>query len=371
MRVAIVHDWLNGMRGGEKVLESLLEIYPQATIYTLFHKTGRVSPRIESHQIVTSWLNFIPGIHRYYRNLLPLFPSAVEAWDLTGYDLVISSSHAVAKGVHCRHAVHVCYCHTPMRYLWDAEDDYHLSPLRRALFGIVRPRLRRWDCEAASRVDSFIANSRFVRARIRAYYGRHAEVIEPPIDTDFFTPASPDRREDFYLAVGALVPYKRFDIVVQAFNTLGRRLVIAGSGPELKRLRNMAGSTVELRGWVTDEELRRLYRSTRALVFAAREDFGMVAIEAQACACPVIAFSVGGSSETVQDGVNGILFADQHADDVIQAIRKFEAMGWPAEQVRHRVERFSREAFQTKIRKFVAARIEEKQERQSFRAQPA
>ena len=371
MRVAIVHDWLTGMRGGEKVLDSLLEIFPQAVLYTLFHNRGAVSSRIESHPIVTSWLNSVPGINRHYRNLLPLFPSAVEGWNLQGYDLVISSSHAVAKAVRCHGVLHVCYCHTPMRYLWDAEDDYKLSAARRALFGILRSRLRRWDCEAATRVDHFIANSRFVRERIRTYYGRDAEVIEPPIDTDFFTPPRSVDRADFYLAVGALVPYKRFDIVVQAFHRLDRKLVIAGAGPQFKKLRRMAGSNIEMRDWVTDDELRRLYRSARALVFAAREDFGMVAVEAQACGCPVIAYSAGGASEIVRDGVNGVLFADQHPDDLIGAIRRFEAMEWPAEQVRYRVEKFSREAFQTRIRKFIARRIEEKQERQSRAVQPA
>jgi glycosyltransferase involved in cell wall biosynthesis len=359
------------MRGGEKVLESLLELDPQATIFTLFHERGKVSPRIESHQIVTSWLNRIPGIYRHYRNLLPLFPAAVESLDLRGFDLVISSSHAVAKGVRTRNAVHICYCHTPMRYVWDAEDDYPLSPLRRTAFGFVRPRLQKWDCEAASRVDDFIANSRFVRERIREYYNRDAEVIPPPIDTHFFTASSSVARQDFYLAVGALVPYKRFDIVVQAFNKLNRRLIIAGSGPELKRLRNMAGSNIDVRGWVTNEELRSLYRRAQSLVFAAREDFGMVTVEAQACGCPAIAFSAGGSSETIQDGINGVLFSEQHPDDLIRAVRRFETMGWPAKQVQSRVETFSREAFQTRIRKVIAERMGRKQESRSLAAQPA
>ncbi len=371
MRVALVHDWLNGMRGGEKVLESLLEIYPQATIFTLLHERGKVSPRIESHAIVTSWLNRVPGIYRHYRNLLPLFPLAVESLDLRGFDLVISSSHAVAKGIRTRSAVHICYCHTPMRYVWDAEDDYPLSPLRRAVFGLVRPRLQKWDCEAANRVDHFVANSRFVRERIREYYGRDAEVIPPPVDTRFFTPSNAVAREDFYLAVGALVPYKRFDIVVKAFNKLDRRLVIAGTGPELKNLRNMARSNIDVRGWVANEELRSLYRRALGLVFAAREDFGMVTVEAQACGCPAIAFGAGGSSEIIQDGMNGVLFSEQHPDDVIRAVRRFETMRWPAEQVRYRVETFSREAFQTGIRKVIAERTGKKPERRGLAAQPA
>ena len=359
------------MRGGERVLEALLDLYPEATIYTLFHERGKVSPQIESHHIVTSWLDRLPGIYRSYRNFLPLFHLAVESWDLRGFDLVISSSHAVAKGARTAGAPHICYCHTPMRYVWDAEDDYVFGHVRRAVLGTVRSRLRRWDCEAAGRVDHFIANSRFVRERIREYYGRTAEVIHPPIDTHFFTPSISSERENFYLAVGALVPYKRFDLVVQAFRNLNRRLVIAGNGPELRTLRNMSGSNIEIRGWVTDEELRSLYRRARALVCAAREDFGMTAIEAQACGSPVIAFGAGGSADTVQDGTNGILFAEQHEDDLIHAVRRFETMAWPIEQVRSRVETFSREAFQTRIRKVIEEQTGQKQNRHGLTLQPA
>lgn len=371
MRVAVVHDWLNGMRGGEKVLEAILEIYPQATIYTLFHEHGKVSPLIESHCIVTSWLNDIPGVYRYYRNLLPLFPSAVESWDLSEFDLVISSSHAVAKGVRAGNATHICYCHTPMRYVWDAEDDYAFGAIRGRILSALRPRLQHWDCEAANRVDHFIANSRFVRERIRTYYGRDADVIHPPINTHFFTPPAHSERKDYYLSVGAQVSYKRFDLVVKGFNKLDRRLIIAGSGPELIKLRKMARSNIDIRGWVTDEELRRLYRGAKGLVLAAREDFGMVSVEAQACGCPVIAFSAGGSSETVQDGKNGILFAEQHVDDLVRAIRRFESMMWPVERIRHRVETYSRAAFQTRIRKFVAERTEKKSEVRDIALQPA
>jgi glycosyltransferase involved in cell wall biosynthesis len=359
------------MRGGEKVLEAILELYPHATIYTLFHEPGKVSPLIESHRIVTSWLNRIPGIYCRYRNLLPLFPAAVESWDLSGFDLVISSSHAVAKGVGAASARHICYCHTPMRYIWDAEGDYAFGPLHRMAMSCMRTRLRHWDCQASRRVDHFIANSRFIRDRIRAYYGRDAEVINPPVDTAFFSPGPDTTREDFYLAAGALVPYKRFELIVSAFNRLGRRLIIAGSGPELKRLRNMAATHIDVRGWVTDSELRRLYRSAKALVFAGREDFGIVAVEAQACGCPVIAFGAGGSPEIVQDGLNGILFAQQHVDDIVRAVRRFESMVWPAEQVRRQVETFSREAFQARIRKFIADRIENKPDSLAARLQPA
>jgi glycosyltransferase involved in cell wall biosynthesis len=358
MQVAIIHDWLNGMRGGEKVLEALLEVFPGATIHTLFHEPGKVSPFIESHRIVTSPLNRIPGVYRHYRNLLPLFPAAIQSFDLSGFDLVISSSHAVAKGVRTENVVHVCYCHTPMRYIWDAEKDYAFGPIQRIAMNALRTRMRRWDCETAARVDSFIANSQFVSNRIRSYYGRDAEVIHPPVDTAFFAPQAAGHitRDDFYLAVGALVPYKRFDLIIEAFNLLGRHLVIAGAGPEMKKLQKMAKSTIDFRGQVSDDALRHLYRSAKALIVAAREDFGMSTVEAQSSGCPVIAFAAGGSAEIVHDGVNGILFEEQHADDIVRAVRRLEMTAWPEEQVRSRVENFSRETFQNKIRRFIEER---------------
>src|SRR5262249_8952022 len=351
-----------------------LQVFPEAAIYTLIHERGRVSPFIESRRIETSWLNRIPGVYGFYRSLLPLFPSAIESLDLSGFDLVISSSHAVAKGVRAPAAVHICYCHTPMRYVWDAEDDYSFNRIQRVVMRSMRHRLQRWDCEAAIRVDDFIANSRFVRERIRSYYGRDAEVIHPPVDTVFFTPsedAANNRREDFYLAAGALVPYKRLDLIVEAFKRLDRRLVIAGGGSELDRLRKTATRNIDILGWVTDDTLRHLYRSAKALVVAAREDFGIVTVEAQACGCPVIAFGAGGSSEIVQDGINGILFAEQHADGILRAVRRFELMAWPALQVRGQVEAFSREAFQTKFRKFIEDRTGISVESRNTALQPA
>jgi glycosyltransferase involved in cell wall biosynthesis len=358
MRVAIVHDWLNGMRGGEKVLEGLLEVFPHATIYTLFHDAGKVSPLIESRKIVTSWLNRVPGVYQYYRNLLPVLPSVCESFDFSDFELVISSSHAVTKGARVPMGKHICYCHTPMRYIWDAEDDYRFGPIRRMAMHALRGRLRKWDRETATRVDYFIANSRFVRQRIRSYYQRDAEVIHPPVDTNFFTPVSKTAAtasKKYYLAAGALVPYKRFDLIMEAFKRLDQHLVIAGGGPEIQRLQKLATAKIEVCGWVSNDELRELYRNAKALIVAAREDFGIVAVEAQACGCPVIAFGVGGSTEIIQDGINGIFFAEPHADDIVRAVRRFEQMPWPAQQVRSQVEAFSHEAFQSKIRKVIAS----------------
>jgi glycosyltransferase involved in cell wall biosynthesis len=283
----------------------------------------------------------------------------VESFDLSAYDLVISSSHAVAKGIHPGNTPHICYCHTPMRYIWDAEDDYRMSFATRLVFSSIRQRLRRWDCEASNRVSHFIANSHFVRERIRRYYDRESDVVPPPVDTDFFNLSQTHSREDFYLATGALVPYKRFDVVIRAFNKLGRRLVVAGSGPELKKLRNMAASNIDIRGWVSNEELRRLYRTARALVYVAREDFGIVGVEAQSCGCPVIAYSTGGMAEIVRDGVSGLFFKEQHEHDVLEAIERFERYQWPPGQVSQGAERFSRGEFEDRIRRIIKDRLPE------------
>jgi glycosyltransferase involved in cell wall biosynthesis len=353
MKTAIVHDWLNGARGGEKVLEALLELYPDSTIFTLFYERGRISPQISSKRIVTSWLDRVPGVYRFYRNLAPLFPSAIESLKLNGFDLVISSSHAVAKSVDSGAARHISYCHTPMRYIWDAADDYRPGAIRRAALKCVRPRLRQWDAESSNRVHHFVANSSFVRERIRRCYGRDAEVIYPPVNTDFFTPASDRTRDEFYLAAGALVAYKRVDAVIAAFNQLGKPLVVAGAGPEMRRLRRHAGPNVKFFGWVSDQQLRELYRRARALVFAAREDFGIVPLEAQACGCPVIAYAAGGALETVVEWESGVFFDRQDPDAIVQAIRQFEHLRWNQDRLRSQALGFSRELFKSRFRAFV------------------
>jgi len=352
MKTAIVHDWLNGMRGGEKVLEALIELYPEATIYTLFCERVKVSETIAGRKIVTSWLDRIPGIYRHYRNLLPLFPRAVESFDLSEFDLVISSSHAVAKNAKAPNAMHVSYCHTPMRYLWDS-DGYAMKRHQRLAFGTIRGRLQRWDREASTRVNYFIANSQFVRERIRQYYGRDSDVIYPPVDIRFYTPSSESTRGDFYLAAGAMVSYKRFDVILDAFKQLGKRLVVAGAGPDLKWLQRFAGRNIEFLGRVRDSELRNLYRTARAFVFAAREDFGIMPVEARACGCPVIALGDGGALETVCDGLSGVLFPRQEAESLVQAVLRFERTQWPHDQVRSGVEEFSRERFKEQIRSFI------------------
>ena len=351
MQIAIVHDWLNGMRGGEKVLEALLELWPHARLFTLFHEPGKVSPLIESKPIVVSPLGRLPGIQSRYRDLLPLFPWAIEAMDLGSPDLVFSSSHAVAKGARTRGALHICYCHTPMRYIWDAREDYAPNLVRRTGLRVFGPRLRKWDRQSSGRVHHFLANSQLVADRIRNYYDRSATVIYPPVDTAFFSP--PRQESEFFLSVGALVGYKRVDLAVDACTQTSRRLVVVGEGPEKKKLMRRAGSTVLFRGWVSPEELRSLYRSATALIVAAREDFGIAAVEARCCGCPLVAFSKSGVAETLQDGITAVLFDEQTVPALRAAMDRVEHLEWDPHLVQKDTGIFSSERFRSEIDQFV------------------
>jgi glycosyltransferase involved in cell wall biosynthesis len=333
-RVALVHDWLTGMRGGEKCLEALLAIFPQADIHTLLHIPGSVSRCIESRPIRTSFIGRLPGAERHYRHYLPLFPRAVESLDLSGYDLVVSLSHCVAKGVLVpRSACHVCYCFTPMRYAWDQYHSYlaRMNWPTRTGMRLFMGYLRAWDRATAGRPDSFLTISRFVADRIRRYYDREAEVIYPPVETDFFTPPAAPSEGSRYLVVSALVPYKCLDLVVRAAPHLPHPVLIIGSGPEEARLRGLDRGNVEFAGWRSREELRDAYRDCRALLFPGEEDFGLTPVEAMACGRPVIGYARGGLSESVVPPGNpggapatGILFDGQDVDSLVAAVRRFE-----------------------------------------------
>jgi len=302
LEVALVHDWLTGMRGGEKVLEELCRLFPGAPIYTLLHLKGTVSPLIESHPIHTSFLQHAPLKSTRYRYYLPLFPAAAGSLGIKPARLVVSSSHCVAKGIKPPPgAVHVSYVHTPMRYVWDMYEEY-FGPGRggaaRLVMPWLRPRLQAWDVRTAERVHYFVANSRNVAQRIRRHYRRQAEVIPPPVDTTRFTPRS-GLDQGYYLMVSALVPYKRVDLAVAVCTASGRRLKVVGSGPELERLKSLAGPTVEFLGWQPDENLPGLYAGARGLMFPGEEDFGITPVEAMAAGCPVAALARGGALETV------------------------------------------------------------------------
>ena len=328
-RVVLVHDWLTGMRGGEKCLEPLARRWPSARLLTLLHRPGSVSAAIERLRIRPSVLNRLPGVGRYYRYLLPLMPFAA-GWKVADADLVVSLSHCVAKSARPPAGVpHVCYCFTPMRYAWHMKDAYfRRRGLKAAAVDRLLSAIREWDRRTAERVTHFVAISRTVRDRVRECYGRDSVVIYPPVDTDFYTPA-PVPREDFYLVVSALAPYKRFDLAVEACSRLGRRLVVIGSGQDAARLRAVAGPGVALLGWQPDEVIRDHLRRARALLFPGEEDFGIVPLEAQACGCPVIALGRGGATETVRalgeaPDPTGVFFAEQTAEALIDAIERFE-----------------------------------------------
>jgi glycosyltransferase involved in cell wall biosynthesis len=360
LRVALVHDWLTGMRGGEKVLEEIGELFPTAPIYTLFHFPGSVSEKLEEHPIHTSFLQKAPGLRKHYRRYLPLFPQAIESFDLTAYDVVVSTSHCVAKGViSAPRSFHLCYCHTPMRYVWDQEHAYfprRSGPAAR-LRGLILSAMRSWDVTSAMRVDRFVANSSFVAQRIRRYYDREAVVLHPPIDTDFFYPTDTERK-DFVLVVSALAPYKRIELAIEACRKLDRELRIVGTGPEKKRLEALAGESVRFLGWVASEELRDLYRQAACLLQPGIEDFGMAVVEALACGCPIVALGKGGVLDIVEPGVHGVLYPEQDdTDAVAEAIDKSVKLRSNFLDQRERAEGFSTRRFKERLRELLATHV--------------
>ena len=364
MRVALVHDWLTGMRGGEKVLEVLCELYPDAHLYTLVHVPGTVSPTIERRPITPSFLQRLPAIDTQYRRYLPLMPLAVESIRLTGYDLVISSSHCVAKGVRIEDgALHICYCHTPMRYIWDLYQDYfgagRSSVVVRTAMSLCAPHLRHWDVRTSDRVHHFIANSHHVRQRIQRHYGRDAAVIYPPVDTEHFSGSGVPG--DYFLVAGAFAPYKRLDVAIHAFNVLGLPLKIVGTGQEEAALKQLARPNIEFLGWQSDAQLRDCYARCRALIFPAEEDFGIMPLEAMACGRPVIAYGRGGALETIVDGVTGLFFAEQTPDALREAMGRFVTMESRFEpaRIRRHAELFNRDRFAAELQAFIGAKLEE------------
>ncbi|MBU1698837.1 MAG: glycosyltransferase [Candidatus Eisenbacteria bacterium] len=354
MKVALVHDWLTGMRGGEKCLEVLCEIYPEAPIYTLVYRKGAVSPLINSHEIRTSFIQNLPRGIKHYRWYLPLFPAAIERFDLRGYDLIISTSHCVAKGVIVHpESRHLCYCHTPIRYIWGSYEEYFGGPRSSSMSGrmmtLLSPWMRVWDVISSRRVDHFVANSHAVAERIRRYYDRTASVVHPWVDTDAFQIGSEPGPDAPYLILTALVPYKKTELAITAATRLGRKVVVVGEGPERRRLERLAGSDVRFLGWLETGELRTHYRNCRALLFPGEEDFGIVPLEAMACGRPVIAYGRGGALETVVDGTTGIFFNEPTPESLSEAILKLESMEWDSEKIRERALAFSRQRYRDQM----------------------
>ena len=374
LRVAIVHDWLPLVGGAERVLEQMLHIYPDADIFTLFDFVSRKdAPFLVDKNVTTSKLQKFPKVKKYYRNLLPFFPFAVEQFDLRHYDLVLSSSSAVAKGVITSpDQLHVCYCHSPMRYAWDLQEHYlkHTglnSGLRSLFIRYVLYKLRIWDVVSSKRVDSFIANSTYIRDRITKTYRRESTVINPPVDIDRFSMCA--KKDDFYFTASRQVPYKRIDLIVEAFKQMpDKKLVVLGDGPEHKKIKALAGPNVEILGYQTDATMVDYMRRAKAFIFAAQEDFGIVPVEAQACGTPVIAFGKGGARETVLDKRTGLLFDEQTVPSLIDALERFERLqdDFNPNDIRRHASTFSNERFRLEIKQYIDNTLRDR-ERSQFR----
>jgi glycosyltransferase involved in cell wall biosynthesis len=351
VKVAIVHYWLVGMRGGERVLESLCALYPEAVIITHVADRARLSRRLLRHEIRETFIARLPFARQRYQSYLPLMPLALEQMDMTEFDLVISSEAGPAKGVIVRpDALHLCYCHSPMRYVW---DQYHIyrdraGPVARLLMPLLAHRLRQWDVTSAARVDHFVANSRFVAQRIAKYYRRSASILHPPVAVDDFTPAPAAEVGDHYLLAGELVPYKRADLAVAAFTVSGRRLRVVGEGPERTALQRMAGPNIDFLGRLPPDALAREFARCRALVFPGVEDFGIIPVEVMAAGRPVIAYGRGGALDSVVPGSTGLFFHEQTPAALNEAVTRFEAELLPdldPTAIRAHAESFSPAAF--------------------------
>ena len=352
IKVALVHDWLNGMRGGEKCLEVLCELFPDADLYTLIHEKGKLSKVIESMKISTSFIQHMPFGLKKYRHYLPLFPLAIEQFKLNGYDLIVSSSHCVAKGVkHDDSVYHISYVHSPMRYVWDQFDTYFRQPRTSMLVRIgaeaIRSYLQHWDSKTSKRVDNFICNSQNIRRKIRDYYNRESQVVHPPVDLSFFRPGK--AKESYYLMVGAFAPNKRVDLAVKAFNKLKLPLKIAGRGQDEEYCRSIAEGNIEFHGTLSNKKLLELYQQAKALVFPGEDDFGITPLEAQACNTPVIAYASGGALETVTNQT-GIFFSENKVEALCEAVQEME----------RRWKNFSPETFSNQTKLFQRENYKEK-----------
>jgi glycosyltransferase involved in cell wall biosynthesis len=367
-KIALVHDWLTSMRGGSKVLEAFCKLFPSADLFTLLHFPGTVSELIEDRKLFTSFINRLPFLEKHYRNYLPLFPTAIELFSFKEYDIIISSSHCVAKGVRTPPGtLHISYLHTPMRYVWDMYEEYFgeekLGVFSRKLIPLISNYLRIWDVSSSNRVDYFIANSRHVAKRIWKYYRREATVIYPPVDTTLFNLGN--RIDNYYLIVSALVPYKKIELAIKVFQKNGKRLLIIGEGPERENLQKKASKNIEFMDWQPHNKLAEYYSGCRALIFPGEEDFGIVPVEAQCCGKPVIAYGRGGALETIigYDGSNqgkctGIFFNEQSISSLDHGLNQFESIDWNGSFIHHHAQKFNETRFLTESENFIIKSIE-------------
>ncbi|MDF2569223.1 MAG: alpha-D-mannose-alpha(1-6)phosphatidyl myo-inositol monomannoside transferase [Sporomusa sp.] len=370
MKTAIIHDWLVTYAGAERVLEQILKIYPNADIFSIVNFLPECDRSFIVHkQVRTSFIQTLPLVQKMYRNYLPLMPLAIEQFDLSSYDLIISCSHAVAKGVITGpNQLHICYIHTPIRYAWDLQHQYlKEAGLERGIKGMlargILHYIRNWDYRTANGVDYFVANSRFIARRVWKVYRREADVIYPPVDVEKFTLSN--ETEGFYLTASRMVPYKKIDLIVEAFNQMpDKRLIVIGDGPDYSKIKSKAGKNVEFLGFKSTDVLKEYMQKARSFVFAAEEDFGITPVEAQACGTPVIAYGKGGALETINgidcDKPTGVFFASQTVEALMEAVQLFEAdiAKFKADDCRDNALRFSSERFRQEFSSFVNNKIE-------------
>jgi glycosyltransferase involved in cell wall biosynthesis len=357
-KVALIHDWLTTIGGAEKVLESLTQTFP-SDLYTLVKDPKHLKDTpFEKMKIQTSFIQKLPRAKKKYRSYLPFFPIAIEQFDLSSYDLIISSSHSIAKGV-LTHAeqMHICYCHTPMRYAWDLYQQYlRESKLKSGVKGVLAKfflhYLRMWDAHSSSRANAYIANSRYVARRILKLYQKEADVLYPPVDVNYFE--LEEEKEEFYVTASRFVPYKKIDLIVEAFGTMpDKKLIVIGDGPDRDKVKAKAKKNIEILGYQSDEVLRKVLQKAKGFVFAALEDFGILPVEAQACGTPVIAFGKGGALETVLENRSGVFFHEQTVKSIVEAINDFEKRGFDPKRIRKHAETFREEHFKIKFKALV------------------
>jgi glycosyltransferase involved in cell wall biosynthesis len=363
MQVALVHDWLTTIGGAEKVLEALVETFP-AKLFTLVQDQEKLQGTpFEEMEVKTSFIQKLPRAHLKYRSYLPLFPLAIEQFDVSDFDLVISSSHSIAKGV-LTHAdqVHICYCHTPMRYAWDLYQQYlRESKLKSGVKGAIAKcflhYLRMWDAHSSTRVDAYVANSHYVARRIHKLYEKEADVIYPPVDVDYFSLF--EEKEDYYVTASRMVPYKKMDLIVEAFSEMpDKKLIVIGDGPEMEKIKKKAKKNIELLGYQSNDMLLFYLQRAKAFVFAALEDFGILPVEAQGCGTPVIAYGKGGARETVIENETGIFFNEQTVSSLISAVKAFEIKEFDPQKIRAHAEQFQPEIFKEKFRSLAMKTLE-------------
>lgn len=355
--VILVHDWLNGMRGGEKVLELFCEMFPDAPIYTLHSQKEKLSDLLKNKKIKNSFIQHIPFKDKFYRYLLPIFPWAIESFKIPeDTDIVISLNHCSSKGIKTpKKCLHLCYCFTPARYAWDLFDDYFAkkSTLFKTIIKPLMTYFRKWDFKTSIRPTHFIGISKHISAKIKKCYNRDSFMVFPPVNTKYYNYTGKETREDFFLVVSALVPYKRIDLAVKTFNKNGLPLKIVGTGPETPYLKTIAKDNIEFVGWGTDEKIHTLYNQAKALIFPGEEDFGIVPLEATSCGCPVIAYNAGGAQETVLPEINGVLFEKQTEESLQQGIDALNKSNFSLEKMQAHAESFSNENFKKNIQKII------------------